>query len=157
SKPMSAAEIAASQTGGAAVESPAPAQAPAGLSDLAKRRAMILNGPTVPTLLKLGLPTVLVLVVPALVNMLGAWDVGFLGPGALAGVALVFPVFMLMQTISNGGFGGGVTAAVARASGAGRRADADALVYHALLLAVLLGAVFMAGGLLFGPLLYRGM
>jgi Na+-driven multidrug efflux pump len=49
---------------------------------------------------------------------------------------------MLMQTMSNGGIGGGVSSAVARALGAGRRDDADALAYHALVLAIAFGAVF---------------
>ncbi|HEX7927407.1 MAG TPA: MATE family efflux transporter [bacterium] len=153
---MSATELAAPRP---LADGPAatPTPAPAATSDLAERRAMILNGATVPTLLKLGLPTLLVLVVQSLVNMLEAWYVGFLGTDALAGVALVFPVFMLMQTISNGGFGGGVAAAVARASGSGRRADADALVFHSLAIAVTLGALFMVAGVLGGPLLYRAM
>ena len=46
---------------------------------------------------------------------------GWLGSEALAGVALVFPLIMLMQTMSAGGMGGGVASAVARAVGAGRR------------------------------------
>jgi Na+-driven multidrug efflux pump len=44
-------------------------------------------------------------------------EVGFLGTQALAGVALVFPVFMLMM-MSNGGLGSGVASAVAHATGA---------------------------------------
>jgi hypothetical protein len=40
----------------------------------------------------------------------------------VAGVALVFPVLMLMQMMSNGGIGGGVSSAVARALGANRQA-----------------------------------
>jgi Na+-driven multidrug efflux pump len=37
---------------------------------------------------------------------------------------LFIPVLMLMQMMSNDGVGGGVSSAVARALGAGRRADA---------------------------------
>jgi putative MATE family efflux protein len=83
--------------------------------------------------------------------------VSFLGTEALAGVALVFPLFMLMQTMSNGGFGGGVSSAIARALGAGRKADADALVLHAVVLAIGLGLVFTAMEFLGGRALYRAI
>src|SRR3984893_1649773 len=97
-----------------------------------------LHGPIVPTMLRLGLPTLVVLVVQTLVGVSETYFVSFLGTEALAGVSLVFPVLMLMQMMANGGFGGGVSAAVARALGAGRRRDADALVLNALVLALLL-------------------
>jgi putative MATE family efflux protein len=61
---------------------------------------------------------------------------------------------MLTGMMSAGGMGGGVSSAVARALGAGRRADADALVTHATVLALALAAVFtlaIVGG---GPALY---
>src|SRR5262249_35282260 len=64
---------------------------------------------------------------------------------ALAGVALVFPVVMLMQMMSAGAMGGGISSAIARALGAGRRADADALSLHALAIAVILGLLFTLG------------
>ncbi len=70
---------------------------------------------------------------------------GHLGTDALAGVALVFPVLMLMTMMSNGGIGGGVASAIARAVGGGRMADADALMLHAVVLAVLFGLAFAAG------------
>ena len=56
-------------------------------------------------------------------------------------MALVFPGFMMMQMLSAGAIGGGISSAVARALGAGRRDDADALVLHALLIDSALGVV----------------
>jgi putative MATE family efflux protein len=53
--------------------------------------------------------------------------------------------------------GGGVASAVARALGAGRRRDADALVLHAVLIALVFGAAFTIGMLVGGPPLYRAM
>jgi hypothetical protein len=50
-----------------------------------------------------------------------------LGTDALAGVALVFPVLMLMQMMSAGAMGGGISSAVARALGGGRRLAGAAL------------------------------
>src|SRR5262249_26472153 len=103
--------------------------------------ADILGGPIVPALLKLTAPTLIVLVVQTFVSVAETYFVGFLGTDALAGVALVFPVLMLMTMMSNGGIGGGVASAVARAIGAGRMEDADALILHALILAVVFGLV----------------
>src|SRR6202163_4849476 len=119
--------------------------------------AGVLSGPIVPTLLRLALPTVVVLVIQTLVGVTETYFVSYLGTQALAGVALVFPVLMLMQMMSNGGIGGGVSSAVARALGADRRADAQALVWHAIVLACGLGVVFMAAAIAGGPALYRAM
>jgi putative MATE family efflux protein len=117
----------------------------------------VLSGPITPTVLRLALPTVVVLVVQTLVGVAETYFVSFLGTDALAGVALAFPVVMLMQMMSNGGIGGGVSSAVARALGADRRADADALLWHAIVLAGAFGVVFTAAAILGGPLLYRAM
>src|SRR5207245_1887071 len=76
---------------------------------------------------------------------------------ALAGVTLVFPVLMLMQMMSNGGIGGGVASAVARALGANRHADADALVLHSIVIACVFGIAFTTAAFLGGPMLYRSM
>ncbi|MBB2908708.1 putative MATE family efflux protein [Rhizobium sp. RAS22] len=117
----------------------------------------ILHGPITPTLFRLALPTVVVLVVQTFVGVAETYFVSFLGTEALAGVTLVFPVLMLMQMMSNGGIGGGVSSAVARALGANRHADADGLVWHSIVLATVFGAIFSVAAILFGPLLYRSM
>ena len=108
-------------------------------------------------ILRLALPTVVVLFVQTLVSVAETYFVSFLGTDALAGVTLVFPVLLLMTTMSNGGIGGGVSSAVARALGAGRRTDADRLVLHALVLAVGCGLVFTVGVIGGGPMLYRAL
>ena len=85
-----------------------------------------------------------VLVAQTAVNIAEAYYVGFLGTDALAGAALVFPIFMLMTMMSNGGLGSGVASSVARAVGAGRRDDADALLFHAIVLAIIFGGAVHA-------------
>jgi putative MATE family efflux protein len=137
---------------------PAPRVAPAAARSKAdETRAALLSGPILPTLLKLALPTVTVLVAQTAVNIAEAYYVGFLGTDALAGAALVFPVFMLMTMMSNGGFGSGVASSVARAVGAGRRDDADAALFHAMVLAMILGGLFTLGATAGGPVLYRAL
>ena len=121
------------------------------------RTRLLLEGPIVATLLRLATPNVLVMFVQASVGLIETYFIGTLGTDALAGVALVFPVLMLMQMMSAGAMGGGISSAIARALGAGRRADADALVLHALAIAVSFGLVFMLAVLGGGPWLYGAM
>ena len=120
----------------------------------ARARTAMLEGPIVSTLVKLALPTIGVMVAQTAVGIAETYYVGFLGTDALAGVALVFPIFMLMTTMSNGGLGSGVASAIARAIGAGRQQDADALVFHSVVLAIIAGALFSGGILWGGPALY---
>src|SRR6201996_4338232 len=120
-------------------------------------RAAILAGPVLPTLLRLALPTMVVLLAQTAVNIAEAYYVGFLGTDALAGVALVFTVFMLMTMMSNGGLGSGVASSVARAVGAGRHDDANALLFHAIVLAAVVGALFTLAAVFAAPLLYRAL
>ncbi len=124
---------------------------------MAARTKRLLEAPVVPTLLRLAAPTVFVTVLQATVGTLDAVFVGWLGSSALAGVSLVYPLLMLMQTMSAGGMGGGVASAVARALGAGRRAEAQALAAHALVIAIGMSALLTTGLLWGGPALYRAM
>jgi MATE family, multidrug efflux pump len=108
-------------------------------------RTSLLEGPITETLLGLAWPVLVVLAVQTLVGVAETYFVSYLGTSAIAGVALVFPVFMLMTMMSNGGIGGGVSSAIARAIGAGRMKDAHALVMHAVVIAVVFGACFSIG------------
>jgi len=129
----------------------------AAAASLSPRTRLLLEGPVARTLLRLAAPNVLVMVLQAAVSTLDAVFVGWLGSAALAGVSIVFPLVMLMQTMSAGGMGGGVASAVARALGAGRRADADALVIHAVVIALAMGGAFTLTLELAGPALYHAM
>src|ERR1700704_4772156 len=106
------------------------------MSSLDRRTRMLLEAPLAATLVRLAAPNMLVMVVQSSVGLIETYWVGKLGTDALAGVALVFPVLMLMQMMSAGAMGGGISSSIARALGAGRRADANALVPHALAIAV---------------------
>jgi putative MATE family efflux protein len=121
------------------------------------RTRALLQGPIVPTLLRLASPNMLVMVAQASTGLIETYFVARLGTDALAGMALVFPFVMLMQMISAGAMGGGISSAIARALGAGRRDDADALVLHALIIQVGLGASFSVIMLAFGSPIYRAL
>src|SRR5882724_7255897 len=113
---------------------------------LAAGTRALLEAPIPGTLLRLAAPNVVVITVQAAINVLEAVYVGWLGRDALAGIALVFPLVMLMQTMSAGGMGVGIASAIARA-----------LVVHALVIALVFGAAFSVGMLWGGPRLYRAM
>src|SRR5256885_9878374 len=121
------------------------------------RTRALLDGPIAPTLLRLAAPNMVVMLVQAAAGLVETYFIGKLGTDALAGVALVFPVVMLMQMMSAGAMGGGIASSIARALGAGRRADANALALHALVIALGLGAVFTIGMLGGGRWLYQAM
>ncbi|WP_018263040.1 MATE family efflux transporter [Methylobacterium sp. WSM2598] len=121
------------------------------------RTRRLLRGPIGPTLLRLAVPNVLVMLVQAGVGLLETAFVARLGTDALAGMALVFPLVMTVQMISAGAVGGGILSAVARTLGAGRREAAEAVAWHALAIALGLGLLTTAAALLGGPSLYRAM
>jgi putative MATE family efflux protein len=131
--------------------------APAAVPRHGARTRLLLEGPIVPTLLRMAWPNVLVMLVQASTGLIETWWVSHLGTDALAGMALVFPGFMMMQMLSGGAMGGGISSSVARALGAGRRDDADALVWHALIISLALGLLFAGLVLVFGDPLYRAM
>ena len=137
-----------------AADAPA-ARAAAAVTD-ARTRAL-LEGPIASTLLRLAAPGVAVMLLQAGVGTMDGVFVGWLGAEALAGVSLVYPLLMLMQTMSAGGMGGGIASAVARALGGGRREDADRLAAHGLLIALAMGALFTVTLLAGGPAVYRAL
>ena len=124
---------------------------------MSPRTRRLLHGRIVPTLLLMAWPNVLVMLAQASTGLIETWWVSRLGTDALTGMALVFPGFMMMTMLSAGAIGGGISSAVARALGAGRRDDADALVLHALLVNVALGLACSALFLLFGRNIYAAM
>src|SRR5688572_22088647 len=115
---------------------------PATPRTLDPRTRRLLEGPIAATLLRLALPNMLVMLVQTSVGLIETYFIAKLGTDALAGVALVFPLLMLMQMMSAGAMGGGISSAIARALGAGRSSEADALVVHALVIALGLGLTF---------------
>ncbi|MBI1187330.1 MAG: MATE family efflux transporter [Alphaproteobacteria bacterium] len=119
--------------------------------------AALLKGPILPTLARLAAPNALAMVATALVAIAETAYVGRMGVAALAGVALVFPLLMLMQMMSAGAMGGGVSAAIARANGAGDAERVEGLALCALVIGAVAGAIGVVLFLLFGPVIFRGL
>lgn len=117
----------------------------------------LLDRPILPLLLRLAAPTVVVIAAQTLVAVAETYWIARLGTSALAGAALVVPMVVLMATLSNGGIGGGVSAAIARAMGRGDRQAAERLLWHAVILAVCFGAAFSLVLLGAGPAIYAAL
>jgi len=110
----------------------------------------MLEAPPLPLLLRMASPNAVAFLVQAAVGMAEVAFVGQLGTVPLAALALMFPGLMLMQMLANGAIGGAVSSAVARAMGAGDRARAESLIWHALVIAACAGLGFCGLYLGFG-------
>src|SRR5262245_11735277 len=93
-------------------------------------------------IVRLAAPTTLVMLIAATSNVLYTYFVSRLGADAIAAVSLIFPISLLALTAMAGGLGAGAASAVARALGAGRRLNAQAVAEHALSLSAALGVAF---------------
>ncbi|MGE0621925.1 MAG: MATE family efflux transporter [Pseudomonadales bacterium] len=103
----------------------------------------ILSAPPFPVLLRLATPNAMAFFVQAAVSMAEVAFVGRLGTVPLAAIALMFPGLMLMQMLANGAIGGAVSSAIARSLGAGKPDRAAALIWHALVISLVSGLLFL--------------
>src|SRR5262245_54887744 len=124
---------------------------------VAARTKLLLEGPILATLLRLAAPNLLNLLAFVGVITFDGFFLGQIGTDALAGASLAFPWIMLILQTTNSGMGAGVSSAVARALGAGKRERADELVFHAFLLALALAAIFSIVMLLSAPFIFGWM
>lgn len=108
------------------------------------RLRSMLEAPIVPTVLRMSVPNMLMMLAQASTGLIETWFLAKLGTDVLAGVAVVVPVLMLMGNMSQGAMGGGISAAVARALGAGNQTLINQIPRHALAINVLIGVAFAA-------------
>jgi putative MATE family efflux protein len=119
------------------------------------RTRRLLEGAILPLLLRLAWPNILVMVAHSATGLVELWFVARLGSDALTAMALVLPVLILMQNMSQGAMGGGIASAIARALGAGQRDKADQFAFHALAINAAFGLFFSVLIISTGPQLYR--
>lgn len=91
---------------------------------------------------KLAIPNVCATFFAATTVIFDLWYIGKIGISELAGVAYIFPIYMLTSMLSNGAFGGAVSGATARAFGSKNITQAECIFRSAILIA-LLGAIIM--------------
>lgn len=108
-------------------------------------------------MLRLATPNIVVVLAMSAVTIADAVFVAQLGTTALASLALVFPVQALMQMMSAGAMGGGVSSAVARALGSNDAARASSLSAHGLVIAVAMALLYMVIAGLFAARLFGAL
>jgi putative MATE family efflux protein len=117
----------------------------------------MLRAPVGGTLFRLAAPNVAGFMILSAVAAAEIWYAGQLGIHALAALALGFPMYMLMQMLAAGAFGGAAAAAVARAVGAGDVERAEALAWHAVVVALVASALLAVLFLVFGSTVYAAL
>jgi putative MATE family efflux protein len=127
------------------------------MSVLSARTQRILEAPVLPLLLSLAAPNIGEAMARITFLTADALFVSWLGSDALAGVAVVFPLFLVLQTATASGIGSGVSSAIGRALGAGEHARAQSLAGVGVAIALVGAALTTALLLLEGPSLYAAM
>lgn len=94
-----------------------------------------------PCLFRLATPNIFAMSFMLVAAVIEAWFVSYIGTVALAGLALAFPMFMLMIMLSAGAFGGAITGSIAQRLGAHNRSEAESLALSGLVLSLILGTV----------------
>lgn len=121
------------------------------------REKALLSGPLWPLLLRMSAPNTLAFFIQAVVVLAEVWFISQLGTAELAAVALAFPIIMLTQQMAFGTLGGAVASAIARSLGSGDTPRAERLLWHALLIALGAGIVFLLAFLALGKVLLVAM
>lgn len=134
-----------------------PSRAEVAAARRAARTKVLLEGPIAPTLARLAAPNILAMLVASALVVSEAVFAGRLGVASLAGLALVFPLVMLVQAISAGAMGGAISSAVSRALGAGDPARAAGLVVTAWVIGLAAAALFGVGVTLLGPAFFAAL
>ncbi|MBO0763738.1 MAG: MATE family efflux transporter [Hyphomicrobiaceae bacterium] len=134
-----------------------PVAAASASADASSHASVLLRAPILPTLLRLTVPNLAAMVVIALVSICETAYVGILGTTQLAAIALVFPMVMLMQMLSAGAMGGGVSSAISRALGAGDIVRANALALHAAVIGMTAGLFSSAIFVMFSASIFRAL
>ncbi len=101
----------------------------------------LLMGDPKKAIVKLSGPMIIAMFLMSTYNIVNAIWVAGLGSDALAAVGFVTPLFMILIGIGSG-MGAGVASVISRRIGAGNKPAADNAAVHALLLIVILSAIF---------------
>lgn len=115
----------------------------------------LVSDPILPTLVRLSLPNMAAMLATALVALVETAFAGKIGLNALAGIAIVFPIVVLQQSLANGAIGGGVSSAISRALGRGDEEYAEALAFHSVILGLGIGLAVAIAMLTFGHSAWR--
>src|SRR5512137_2892907 len=106
-----------------------------------KEGISLLMGDPKKAIIRLSGPMIAAMLLMSTYNIVNAIWVAGLGSDALAAVGFVTPLFMILMGLSNG-LGAGAASVISRRIGANDKAGADNAAVHALLLVLILSAIF---------------
>ena len=92
---------------------------------------------------RLAVPNLFSTIIASATTIFDLWYVGQIGIPELAGVAYIFPIYMLASMLSNGAFGGAVSGATARAFGSKNIFKAECIFRSAILIALVCALLMM--------------
>jgi len=120
------------------------------------RKVDLTQGGVIRHLARMGVPMIGGILAMSLFNLTDTWFVARLGKDAMAAMSFTFPVVMIVGSVAMG-LGIGASSVISRAIGAKDYEHVPRLATHAMILTVLMVAVFATVGLLtMGPL-FRAM
>ena len=93
---------------------------------------------------KLAIPNLFSTLIAAMTIVFDLWYVGQIGVSELAGVAYIFPIYMLTSMLSNGAFGGAISGSVARAFGSQNFFQASCVFRSAIIIAICGSLIMMS-------------
>lgn len=111
------------------------------------------EGGILKTILRTSLPMIVAFFLQSVFNIVDAFFVGKISPEALAAVSISYPVVFLLISLGSG-IGAGTASVISRFIGAKKQKEADNAAEHAVLSALVLGAVLGIIGLLTAPALF---
>lgn len=113
-----------------------------------EKLTMMRNGKASTVLLKLGLPTMIGMIVSALYSVVDGYFVGGLGDSQMGAISVVFPVVQIMIGLGMM-FGSGAGSYISRLLGKGDKEQANRTASTTLLLAMVVGVVAIGVSMLF--------
>lgn len=118
------------------------------MSEKSNRIYLLEEADVASALLKLGIPTMLGMLISALYNAIDAYFVGGLGTSQMGAVSVVFPIVQIIIGLGMM-FGAGASSYISRLLGKGDNRQADKTASTALFSGLLTGAVIITGILVF--------
>ena len=118
------------------------------MSEKSTRIYLLQEAGVASALLKLGVPTMVGMLISALYNAIDAFFVGGLGISQMGAVSVVFPIVQIIIGLGMM-FGAGASSYISRLLGKGDNGQANKVASNALFSSVLVGAIIIAGILIF--------
>lgn len=112
------------------------------------RISIMRDGPVAVSLIKLGVPTMIGMLISALYNAIDAYFVGGLGLSQMGAVSVVFPIVQIIIGLGMM-FGAGASSYISRSLGKGDNAEANRTASTALFASIFVGAVIIVGIMVF--------